>query len=661
MAPPTSILRKSAVPLPLLGVTLTLILIVAATGRLFRINELPPPTLNYDEAYYAVDALHVLQGQHAIFFPGNNGHEPLYIYLEAGMFKLFGVSAVTVRVLSALLGIATVLAVFWAGAEIFWHDSAPDMATGLLSALALAGLYWHISYSRGGLRVISFPLFETLTMGAVARSLRTKKAYAFVGAGLLLGISLYTYSIVRLLPFVVLAGFCLWWLRDAPTRTQYLRGLVVVALVALIVFAPLGLYFIQHPWTFTGRAEALWDPTHPFQKVIGTLAMFSLRGDVDESVNIKGRPALDVFQTAVFLIGLAACMVRRPRRRGLLVLAWLAIMLFTNVTGDQPNSFLHGLGAVPAIALVMGFGLETSLALIARLVHPVSLKSALGAGLLILMCVGLGWSTSLTFTDYFKRWPRSTDLHLAFEENLAAIGSLVRTLPREESIYISPFSEVPPGLAFAMRGDDPRVRVYDGRHCTVIKNAPQQPLTYIVILADKDTLPLLQDKLPGGSTTKTKLFSTYRVTASAPVVLQPQHVTRAVFGHQIQLEGYDASLRSQSGQSFLDLVFYWRALQTVAEPYTVFIHLLSSHGQLQAQYDSPPCGGAFRTDRWLPDEVIVDRYTLALPGDLGAGSFQLNAGLYHSYELQRLAVETELKTTDNMIELPDTLSLGTPR
>jgi len=66
---------------------------------------------------------------------------------------------------------------------------------------------------------------------------------------------------------------------------------------------------------------------------------------------------------------------------------------------------------------------------------------------LIPMCVGLGWSTSLTFTDYFKRWPRSTDLHLAFEENLAAIGSLVRTLPQEESIYITPFSEVAPALA----------------------------------------------------------------------------------------------------------------------------------------------------------------------------------------------------------------------
>jgi 4-amino-4-deoxy-L-arabinose transferase-like glycosyltransferase len=142
--------------------------------------------LNYDEAYYAVDALHVLQGQHAIFFPGNNGHEPLYIYLEAGMFKLFGVSAVTVRVLSALLGIATVLAVFWAGAEIFWHDPAPGRATGLLSALALAGLYWHISYSRGGLRVISFPLFETLAMGAVARSLRTK-GLRLRRSGLLLG------------------------------------------------------------------------------------------------------------------------------------------------------------------------------------------------------------------------------------------------------------------------------------------------------------------------------------------------------------------------------------------------------------------------------------------------------------------------------------------
>jgi hypothetical protein len=186
-------------------------------------------------------------------------------------------------------------------------------------------------------------------------------------------------------------------------------------------------------------------------------------------------------------------------------------------------------------------------------------------------------------------------------------------------------------------------------------------LTYIVILADKDTLPLLKDKLPGGSTTKTKQFSTYRVTASVPVALQPQHSTRAVFGHQIQLEGYDASLRTQDGQSFLDLVFYWRALKPVTEPYTVFIHLVSGQGELQAQHDSPPCGGTFRTDQWSPDEIIVDRYTLSLPNTLPAGSYRLNAGLYHSYELQRLDVVTGLKSADNMIELPDTLSIGTSR
>lgn len=652
--------RLSSIPSRLVGISFILVVMVAATFRLYRINTLPPPSLNYDEAYYAVDALHVLQGQQAIFFPGNNGHEPLYIYLEAVMFKLFGASAVTVRVLSALLGIATVMAVFWAGSEIFWHDGAPNRAAGLLSALALAGLFWHISYSRGGLRVISFPLFETLAMGAVARSLRTKRVLSFVGAGLALGISLYTYSIVRLLPFVVIAGFCLWWRGDKPNRARYIRGLAIVAMAALIVFAPLGLYFIQHPWTFTGRAEALWDPAHPFEKAIGTLAMFSFQGDIDESVNIKGRPALDIFQTAIFVIGLAACVVRRPRRRGLLVLVWLGIMLFTNVMGDQSNSFLHGLGAVPAMTLVMGFGLETSLACITRWSHPVSIKTALSIGLLILVCLGFGWSTSLTFTDYFRRWPRSTDLSLAFEENLAAIGTLVRTLPPEESIYISPFSEVPPGLAFAMRGDDHRVRVYDGRYCTVLKNTPHQPLTYIVILADRNSLPLLMDRLPGGSITKSKPFSTYRVTASTPIAVQPQHLAPAVFGHQIQLEGYDASLRAQDGQSFLDLVFYWQALKPIVEPYTVFIHLVSGQGELEAQHDSPPCGGSLRTDRWSPDEIIVDRYTLSLPNTLAAGSYRLNAGLYHSYELQRLDVVTGLKNADNMIELPDAVSIGTP-
>jgi hypothetical protein len=464
-----------------------------------------------------------------------------------------------------------------------------------------------------------------------------------------------------LLPFVVLAGFAVWWMADPRSRNRYIQGLLIVAIVALIVFSPLGVYFIQHPWTFTGRAEALWDPSRPIEKVGKTVGMLFTQGDWDGSVNIPNRPALDLFQALTFGFGVVVCVARSPRRRGLLVLIWLASMLFTNVMSDAPTSFLHGLAAVPAIALAMGVGLETSLDLITRPLHSRSKQVLLSLALFVLLGIGLAWSTGLTFKSYFKRWPRSTDLALAFEENLSAIGSFIRQLPADESIYVSPFSEAPPALVFAMHGDDPRVKVYEGRHCTVLKDAPHTPLTYIVILSDNITLPFLEKELPGGQLVKTKHFSYYRVTAASPITLQPLQAARAVFGNQIQLDGYDASLRSQDGQSFLDLVFYWRALQRIPEPYTMFVHLVSNQDEMRAQYDNMPCEGTYPTTGWSPTEVIVDRYVMPLPGDLPAGAYRLQAGIYHSYKHSRLDVITELRSDHDVVELPGVIQIDAMR
>ena len=65
------------------GWALLLLAVVLAVGlRLYRLGEWPPGPYR-DEAYNGLDALSVLRGDHALFFPANNGREPIYIYLVA--------------------------------------------------------------------------------------------------------------------------------------------------------------------------------------------------------------------------------------------------------------------------------------------------------------------------------------------------------------------------------------------------------------------------------------------------------------------------------------------------------------------------------------------------------------------------------------------------
>jgi hypothetical protein len=72
----------------------------------------------------------------------------------------------------------------------------------------------------------------------------------------------------------------------------------------------------------------------------------------------------------------------------------------------------------------------------------------------------------------------------------------------------------------------------------------------------------------------------------------------------------------------------WRARATADRPYTVFVHLVDSSGNIVAQVDRPPAGGGRQTDGWVNGEFIVDDFNLLIPGDAGAGPYVVEVGFY---------------------------------
>ncbi|MGB1253205.1 MAG: hypothetical protein ACPG8W_21510, partial [Candidatus Promineifilaceae bacterium] len=61
---------------------------IAAAFRFWGLGTLPPG-LYSDEAFNGLDALSILNGQHALFFEANNGREPFYIYLTSFAVRFF--------------------------------------------------------------------------------------------------------------------------------------------------------------------------------------------------------------------------------------------------------------------------------------------------------------------------------------------------------------------------------------------------------------------------------------------------------------------------------------------------------------------------------------------------------------------------------------------
>lgn len=111
----------------------------------------------------------------------------------------------------------------------------------------------------------------------------------------------------------------------------------------------------------------------------------------------------------------------------------------------------------------------------------------------------------------------------------------------------------------------------------------------------------------------------------------------ADFGQEITLAGYDVESDNVDNKHTLTLV--WQAKARPSNAYTVFVHLLNPDGTCCAwQQDAMPRQNSYPTDRWLPDEVVVDAYQIDLPSDLAAGEYPLEIGLYLAETGQRLPV-----------------------
>ena len=96
------------------------------------------------------------------------------------------------------------------------------------------------------------------------------------------------------------------------------------------------------------------------------------------------------------------------------------------------------------------------------------------------------------------------------------------------------------------------------------------------------------------------------------------------------------------------MTLYWQAHQALTESYTVFVHALDPGGVLRGQKDSVPRNGDLPTDRWLPDEIIVDSYDILIAPDAPPGNYQFEVGMYRAETGARVPVKDA-----NGVRLPD--------
>jgi 4-amino-4-deoxy-L-arabinose transferase-like glycosyltransferase len=277
------------------------------------------------------DAIKTLEtGQFKVFYPENNGREGLFIWLIAFSFKLFGPAVWSLRLVSAILGILTVLGLYLLAKELF------DKNIALLSSFFLAISFWHVNFSRIGFRAILVPFLICFTFYFLFRAFRKNSLLDYTWAGIFFGLGFYTYIAFRMavliLGIVILIKMIEYWRVNKPVKINwswlwkkvYLKDgwwkVDLFFIIILIIALPIGLYFLNHPQDFIGRASgvSIFNSQQPLKELgistIKTLGMFNWAGDWNWRHNYAGSPMLAWSVGILFVLGLALVIAKLARQ-----------------------------------------------------------------------------------------------------------------------------------------------------------------------------------------------------------------------------------------------------------------------------------------------------------------------------------------------------------
>lgn len=612
---------------------LLLVLFLAAFLRFWQLGQLPPG-LYRDEAYNGLDALTILDGQHKLYFPANNGREPAYIYLTAIFVALFGRSALAVRLGAAVVGTLTTWFTYKLAKVWFDHQ------VGILAAFVWAITLWPIHLSRIGLRPILLAPVLTAAFWLGTLAYKQQNRWLWLLAGLIYGAGFYTYLAFRFTPVLLstMALFLIW--RGQANRLW--PGVIWFGLGTAVTLFPLLFLIAEQPTLFIGRTGQvsilntavnggdLWATL--WRHVGRALGMFLWQGDTILRHNPAGRPVFDAFMALPFLVGLGWS-IRNWRRPAVMVgLLWTAVMLGPTILAADPPHFLRASGVLPGVLILPAIGL-------ARLWEWKLVAGWMGKTAVFILTIG---SLTMTVHDYVN-YSQSPDTGYLFEGAARALAEQANeAMLGMDSFIDDRFWSGWPSIPFLVTSPN----VYRFWPDTGLPPLTRISQLYIWPYAERDFIPAA---LPAKALIWTKtgplvrgdlepepypLYAYYHITPNLP-----DWPIQAQFGDKLVLRQPpppNTPISLPDPQSVqVDLI--WSADTPLSPTTSVFVHVIGPQGTI-AQDDAPPGSGHWPADWWRPGLLLHDRRTISLPWPYDPTHHTIVIGVYDVVTGERLPV-----------------------
>ncbi|MBI3761092.1 MAG: hypothetical protein HY260_04430, partial [Chloroflexi bacterium] len=523
-------------------------------------------------------------------------------------------------------------------------------------------------YSRVKIRHISALVFVLLAFDAFLRALGvgrraprfTLRCGAFpwdasrftFSSALFLGLSLFTYFAARAAPAVDIAFALYLAAFHRPLFARGWRRIALTLILAAIIVLPLAWAIRSQP-NAEARLTVVGAPTAALLRgdlrpavegTFSTLGMFAWAGDPEALYNIPGRPVFEPVGAILFLVGLLVCLRRWRDARYAFVVIWLIVGLAPAFVSTPAASLGHTLVAQPAVYILLGLGVEQIAMWVGHRSGRGKQALRFGSWNLGFGCVSLFivFIASRDLRDYFLLWPRDPLVRYLYRADLHEAARWLNDAPLTDLALTGRLS-LWEARAFQLDAPGRRARWFNPEDALVYASASPAPL---VVFTDPPISEWAQARLDADFTrvASPASFAVWQLTAG--------HGPRAVdagveWTNGIRFAGYGQLSPLQPGAT-LDVQIAWRVGDDYVapspdigaspdpppQPFTSFVHLLSSDGALLAGYDH------FDADAFTlrAGDIVLQLYRLKLPGNLAPGDCTLETGFYDPVSGARFAI-----------------------
>jgi 4-amino-4-deoxy-L-arabinose transferase-like glycosyltransferase len=286
---------------------------------------------------------------------------PLLVYTLAVVYKIFGLKVLTIRVISAISGVISVLGIYKLGTIL-----KPKLVHFSVLAMLLAGLSpWAIHFSRLGYEANIAVLFVIL--GSIFLLKGKKNANYWFLAALLFALSLYSFHNTKITVPVLIGGFTIlnWAFVKSKLKKAVAAGLLFLLLALPMLYATV--YFGAGE---RGKQTLIFyegDRLAPLTEVIPEL-MGNLANQLSvgfwiegwDSVSIRhmtpGAGVIYSIELAFLVMGLVVLIKSKAENDKYLILWFVAGLLPAILTHNTPHA-VRSYMAMPAVILIIANGI----------------------------------------------------------------------------------------------------------------------------------------------------------------------------------------------------------------------------------------------------------------------------------------------------------------